>query len=114
MKYFLLCLKLLALLAFLVAAFFSGRLFEQWNRLAVQPTAHAAATPTPYVPPLPEGGAYVKCLEWSASHVECFTEERYEKTTQLEGVSMDVFVMKNKTKEFEKHGEFGIYYIKKK
>jgi hypothetical protein len=114
MKYFLLCLKLLALLAFLVSAFFAGRLFEQWTRLASQPIASATTTPTPYVPPLPEGGAYVKCTEWNDYHIECYPGERYEKTTQLEGVSMDVFVTKNKVKELEKHGEFEIYYLKKK
>jgi hypothetical protein len=65
-------------------------------------------------PPPPEGGAYVKCVEWDDYHIECYPGERYEKTTQLEGVSMDVFVTKNRVKVLEKHGEFEICYVKKK
>jgi hypothetical protein len=37
MKYFLFVLKFLAYSAFLVSAFFAGRLFEQWYRINPQP-----------------------------------------------------------------------------
>jgi hypothetical protein len=50
----------------------------------------------------------------AADHIECYPGEQYEKTTQLEGVSMDVFVTKKWVKEPEKHGNFEIYYVKKK
>jgi len=56
----------------------------------------------------------VKCVEWDDYHIECFPGERYEKTTQLEGVSMDMFVTKKGVKELENHRDFEIYYLKKK
>jgi hypothetical protein len=91
-------------------------LMDTPRRLAHAPRSitKTTTTPTPCVPPLPEGGAYVKCVEWDNYHIECFPGERYEKTTQLEGVSLDVFVTKNKLKELEKHEDFEIYYLKKK
>jgi hypothetical protein len=46
----------------------------------------------------------VKCVDWDNYPIECYPEERYEKTTQLEGVSMDVFVTEKGAKELEKHG----------
>jgi hypothetical protein len=55
----------------------------------------ATTTPTPYVPLLPEGGAYVKCIEFNDGyHIECYPGEVYHKTTQLDGVSVDMFVNK--------------------
>ena len=95
-----------------MSAFFTGRLFEQWYRIHPQPITKATTTPTPYVAPLPEGGAYVKCLESGDYLVECYVSEQYQKTTQLEGVSMDVFVTKKGMKELEKQGDFEIYYLK--
>jgi hypothetical protein len=66
------------------------------------------------VAPLPEGGVYVKCTSWDDYHIECYPGEQYQKTTQLEGVSMDVFVTKKGVKELEKQGDFEVYYLKKK
>jgi hypothetical protein len=66
------------------------------------------------VPPLPEGGAYVKCVDWDDYHIEYYSGEWYEKTTELDGVSVDVFVTKKGMKELEQHREFAIYYLKKK
>jgi hypothetical protein len=56
----------------------------------------------------------VKCIDWDNDHIECYLGEQYEKTTQLEGVSMDVIVTKKEMKELEKDGEFEIYDVKKK
>jgi hypothetical protein len=90
-------------------------LMDTPRRLAHAPCPiSTAATPTSYVPPLPEGGAYVKCIDWDNDHIECYLGEQYEKTTQLEGVSMDVIVTKKEMKALEKHGDFEIYYVKKK
>jgi hypothetical protein len=41
-------------------------------------------------------------------------ESATKRRPSLRGVSMDVFITKNKMKELEKHGEFEIYYLKKK
>jgi hypothetical protein len=82
MKYLRLLFKPLIFFPFLVSAFFAGRLFEQWNRLAVPAMTQATTTPTPYVPLLPEGGAYVKCVEfYDGYHIECYPGEVYHKTT---------------------------------
>jgi hypothetical protein len=41
-------------------------------------------------------------------------ESGTKKQPNLRGVSMDVFVTQKGVKELEKHGEFEIYYLKKK
>jgi hypothetical protein len=82
--------------------------------LDIPPSTNATVAPTPYVPPLPEGGAYVKCIEWDDYHIECYPGEVYQKTTELDGVSVDVFVTKKGVKELEKYRDFEIYYVEKK
>jgi hypothetical protein len=56
----------------------------------------------------------VKCVRLTDYVLDCHPSEQYQKTTQLEGVSMDVFVTEKGVKELEKHGEFEIDYQKKK
>jgi hypothetical protein len=52
----------------------------------------------------------VKCGDWDDYHIECCPGEMYQKTTELDGGSVDLFMMKNKIKELEKRREFEIYF----
>jgi hypothetical protein len=59
-------------------------------------------------------GAYVECVDWDYDRIECYPGEQDEKTTQLEGVSMDVFVRHNGVQKLAEHREFAIDYLMKK
>jgi hypothetical protein len=51
----------------------------------------------------------VKCTQWDDYHIECCPGEVYQKTTELDGVSVDLFMTKKGVKELEQYAEYQIY-----